>query len=163
MCGEANNDESNKSSLDDFLDKLLVLRSQSEVGEWNCRLITSDGNPENRNYKSLAIYLHGTWSLVSRYFKNELPYSQKMIRQQIEKAGGKTYSKQKFHCDRDSSITYQRWKVNIKADMNGEIVMPKAPEMVARSCVEIPIEFLGERLSSFEGSFEQNLGDGDDG
>jgi hypothetical protein len=106
LCGEANNDESNKSSLDDFLDKLLVLRSQSEVGEWNCRLITSDGNPENRNYKSLAIYLHGTWSLVSRYFKNELPYSQKMIRQQIEKAGGKTYSKQKFHCDRDSSITY---------------------------------------------------------
>jgi hypothetical protein len=163
LCGEANDDESNKSSLDDFLDKLLVLRSQTEVGEWNCRLITSDGNPENRNYKSLAVYLHGTWSLVSRYFKNELPYSQKMIRQQIEKAGGKTYSKQEFHCDRDSSITYQRWKVNIKADMNGEIVMPKAPEMVARSCVEIPIEFLGERLSSFEGSFEQDLGDRDDG
>jgi hypothetical protein len=29
--------------------------------------------------------------------------------------------------------------------------------------VEIPIEFLGERLSCFEGSFEQDLGDRDDG
>lgn len=107
----------------------------------------------------MAVYLHGTWSLVTRYFKNELPYSQKIIRQQIEKAGGKTCSKQKFHCDRDSSITYQRWKVNIKADINGEIVMPKPPEMVARSCVEIPIKFLRERLSSFEGIFEHNLDD----
>ncbi len=62
---------------------------------------------------------------MSRYFKNELPYSQKMIRQQIEKAAGKTYSKQKFHCDRDSSITYQRLKINIRADVNGEIILPK--------------------------------------
>ena len=85
-----------------------------------------------------AVYLHGVWSLMSRYFKNNLPYSQKMIRQQIEKAGGKTYSKQKFHCDRDSSITYQRLKVNVRADVNGEIILPKAPEMVTRSCVEIP-------------------------
>ncbi|MDJ0733533.1 MAG: hypothetical protein QNJ47_05495 [Nostocaceae cyanobacterium] len=75
LCGEANEDESNKSSLDDFIDRLLILRSQTEIGEWNCRLITEDGNPENRNYKSLAVYLHGVWSLMSRYFKNQLPYS----------------------------------------------------------------------------------------
>ncbi|NJN11586.1 MAG: hypothetical protein HC815_27875 [Richelia sp. RM1_1_1] len=99
LCGEANEDESKKPSLDDFVDKLLILRSQTEVGEWNCRLITEDGNPESGNYKSLAVYLHGVWSMMSRYFKNNLPYSQKMIRQQIEKVGGKTYSKQKFHCD----------------------------------------------------------------
>lgn len=127
LCSDANEDDSKKSSLDDFIDKLLVLRSQTEVGEWNCRLISEDNNLESRNYKSLAIYLHGVWSLMSRYFRNDLPYSQKMIRQQIEKIGGKTYSKQKFHCDRDSSITYQRWKVNIKADINGEIIMPKTP------------------------------------
>ena len=155
LCGEANEDESKKASLDDFVDKLLILRSQTEVGEWNCRLITEDGNPENGNYKSLAVYLHGVWSLMSRYFKNNLPYSQKMIRQQIEKAGGKTYSKQKFHCDRDSSITYQRLKVNVRADVDGEIIQPLPPEMVTRSCVEIPIELLQERLSSFESSFEQ--------
>ncbi|RUS94159.1 hypothetical protein DSM106972_094180 [Dulcicalothrix desertica PCC 7102] len=162
LCDDANKDESKKSSLDDFIDKLLILRSQTEVGEWNCRLITEDNNLENRNYKSLAVYLHGVWSLMSRYFKNDLPYSQKMIRQQIEKVGGKTYSKQKFHCDRDSSITYQRWKVNIKADINGEIIMPKPPEMLVRSCVEIPIDFLRERLSSFEGSFNHDLHDSDD-
>ena len=155
LCGEANEDESKKPSLDDFVDKLLILRSQTEVGEWNCRLITEDGNPENGNYKSLAVYLHGVWSLMSRYFKNNLPYSQKMIRQQIEKVGGKTYSKQKFHCDRDSSITYQRLKVNVRADVDGEIILPKPPEMVTRSCVEIPIELLKERLSSFESGFEQ--------
>lgn len=141
--------------MDDFVDKLLVLRSQTEVGEWNCRLITEDGNPENGNYKSLAVYLHGVWSLMSRYFKNNLPYSQKMIRQQIEKLGGKTYSKQKFHCDRDSSITYQRLKVNVRADVDGEIILPKAPEMVTRSCVEIPIGLLQERLSGFESDFER--------
>ncbi|MGB3654224.1 MAG: hypothetical protein WBA41_23860 [Rivularia sp. (in: cyanobacteria)] len=78
-----------------------------------------------------------------------------MIRQQIEKVGGKTYSKQKFHCDRDSSITYQRLKVNVRADVDGEIIQPLPPEMVTRSCVEIPIELLQERLSSFESSFEQ--------
>ena len=155
LCGEANEDESKKPSLDDFVDKLLVLRSQTEVGEWNCRLITEDGNPENGNYKSLAVYLHGVWSLMSRYFKNNLPYSQKMIRQQIEKLGGKTYSKQKFHCDRDSSITYQRLKVNVRADVDGEIILPKAPEMVTRSCVEIPIGLLQERLSGFESDFER--------
>ena len=135
------------------------MRSQTEVGEWNCRLITEDGNPENGNYKSLAVYLHGVWSLMSRYFKNNLPYSQKMIRQQIEKVGGKTYSKQKFHCDRDSSITYQRLKVNVRADVDGEILLPKTPEMVTRSCVEIPIELLKERLSSFESVFERDLRD----
>lgn len=162
LCSDANEDDSRKSSLDDFVDKLLVLRSQTEVGEWNCRLISEDNNQENRNYKSLAVYLHGVWSLMSRYFRNDLPYSQKMIRQQIEKVGGKTYSKQKFHCDRDSSITYQRWKVNIKADINGEIIMPKTPEMVVRSCVELPIDFLRERLSSFEGSFNHDLYNSDD-
>ncbi len=121
----------------------------------NVGLITEDGNPENGNYKSLAVYLHGVWSLMSRYFKNNLPYSQKMIRQQIEKVGGKTYSKQKFHCDRDSSITYQRLKVNVRTDVDGEILQPLPPEMVTRSCVEIPIELLQERLSSFESGFEQ--------
>ncbi len=159
LCGEANEDESKKASLDDFVDKLLILRSQTEVGEWNCRLITEHGNPENGNYKSLAVYLHGVWSLMSRYFKNNLPYSQKMIRQQIEKTGGKTYSKQKFHCDRDSSITYQRLKINVRADVDGEILQPLPPEMVTRSCVEIPIELILERLSCFESGFEQNIED----
>lgn len=150
LCGEANEDESKKSSLDDFIDRLLILRSQTEIGEWNCRLITEDGNPDNRNYKSLAVYLHGVWSLMSRYFKNQLPYSQKMIRQQIEKGGGKTYSKQKFHSDKDSSITYQRFKVNFRADADREIVMPNPPEMVTRSCVEIPIQLLLDRVKGFE-------------
>jgi len=148
LCGEANEDESKKSSLSDFIDRLLVLRSQTEIGEWNCRLITEDGNPENRNYKSLAVYMHGVWPVISRYFKNDLPYSQKMIRQQIEKAGGKTCSKQKFHCDKDSSITYQRLKVSLRAD--GEIMLPTPPEMVTRSCVEIPIQFLLDRVNGFE-------------
>lgn len=150
LCGEANSDESKKSSLDDFIDRLLVLRSQTEVGEWNCRLITEDGNPENRNYKSLAVYLHGVWPTMSRYFKNDLPYSQKMIRQQIEKAGGKTYSKQKFHCDKDSSVTYQRLKVNLRTDGDGKTILPTPPEMLTRSCVEIPIQLLLDRLNGFE-------------
>jgi hypothetical protein len=141
----------------DFVDKLLVLRSQTEIGEWNCRLITEDGNPENRNYKSLAVYLHGVWPVMSRYFKNDLPYSQKMVRQQIEKAGGKTYSKQKFHCDRDSSITYQRLKVNVMPDANGELIGRKLPEMVTRSCVEIPIQLLKDRINSFELSFNPDF------
>jgi hypothetical protein len=150
LCGEANEDESKKSSLDDFIDRLLILRSQTEIGEWNCRLITEGGNLENRNYKSLAVYLHGVWSLMSRYFKNQLPYSQKMVRQQIEKAGGKSYSKQKFHLDKDSSVTYGRLKVNARADANGEIVPPTPPEMVTRSCVEIPVSLLLDRVNSFE-------------
>ncbi len=73
-----------------------------------------------------------------------------MIRQQIEKEGGKTYSKQKFHSDKDSSITYQRLKVNVRADADGEIVMPTPPQMVTRSCVEIPIQLLLERVKGFE-------------
>ncbi|MBW4512471.1 MAG: hypothetical protein KME64_39170 [Scytonematopsis contorta HA4267-MV1] len=73
-----------------------------------------------------------------------------MIRQQIEKAGGKTYSKQKFHLDKDSSVTYGRLKVNVRADANGEIVAPTPPEMVTRSCVEIPVSLLLDRINSFE-------------
>ncbi|BAY93638.1 MULTISPECIES: hypothetical protein [unclassified Tolypothrix] len=157
LCGEANEDESKKSSLDDFIDKLLVLRSQTEVGEWNCRLITEDGNPENHNYKSLAVYIHSVWPVMSRYFKSELPYSQKMIRQQIQKAGGKTYSKQKFHCDKDSSIAYQRCQLNVRADVNGEIIVPKSPQMATRSCVEIPIELLQGRINSFELAGQTNF------
>ena len=150
LCGDANQDESKKSSLDDFIDRLLVLRSQTEVGEWNCRLITEDGSSENRNYKSLAVYLHGVWPTMSRYFKNNLPYSQKIIRQQIEKAGGKTCSKQKFHCDKDSSVTYQRLKVNLRTDADGNSLLPTPPETVTRSCVEIPIQLLLDRLNGFE-------------
>ena len=149
LCEEANCDKSNKSSLDDFIDKLCILHSQTEIGEWNCRLITEDGNIKNGHYKSLAVYLHGIWSLMSRYFKDNLPYSQKMIRQQVERMGGKSYSKQKFHLDKDSSITYQRLKIKIQANMNSEIVFPKTPEMVTRSCIEIPIELLEEKLDNF--------------
>jgi hypothetical protein len=87
---------------------------------------------------------------MSRYFKNNLPYSQKIIRQQIEKAGGKTCSKQKFHCDKDSSVTYQRLKVNLRTDADGNSLLPTPPEMVTRSCVEIPIQLLLDRLNSFE-------------
>ena len=39
--------------------------------------------------------------------------------------------------------------------MDGEIILPKAPEMVTRSCVEIPIGLLQERLSGFESDFER--------
>lgn len=157
LCGDANEDESKRASLDDFIDRLLILRSQTEIGEWNCRLITEDGNSENCNYKSLAVYLHGVWSLMSRYFKNDLPYSQKMIRQQIEKAGGKTCSKQKFHCDKDSSIMYGRLKVNFRLDTDGTPMLPCPPEMVTRSCVEIPIKSLLDRVHSFEMPHESNI------
>jgi hypothetical protein len=87
---------------------------------------------------------------MSRYFKNNLPYSQKIIRQQIEKAGGKTCSKQKFHCDKDSSVTYQRLKVNLRIDADGNSLLPTPPETVTRSCVEIPIQLLLDRLNGFE-------------
>ena len=73
-----------------------------------------------------------------------------MIRQQIEKAGGKTYSKQKFHCDKDSSLTYQRLKVNPRTDSDGKTILPTPPEMLTRSCVEIPIQLLLDRLNGFE-------------
>ncbi|NJM22226.1 MAG: hypothetical protein HC874_17585 [Richelia sp. SL_2_1] len=45
--------------------------------------------------------------------------------------------------------------------MDGEIILPKSPEMVTRSCVEIPIELLKERLLGFESGFERDLRDED--
>jgi hypothetical protein len=46
--------------------------------------------------------------------------------------------------------TYGRLKVNARADANGEIVPPTLPEMVTRSCVEIPVSLLLDRINSFE-------------
>ena len=150
LCAEANQEESNQSSFEDFIDKLLVLRSETKVGPWNCRLITTDGNQNSRNYKCLAVYLKDVWKIAQEHFKNDLPYSQRIIRNQIEAAGGVTYSKQKFHSDKDSSIAYSRLLLSPRLDADGNPLPPSPPPWVSRSCVEIPIQLLFDRIQAFE-------------
>lgn len=144
LCPSANDPDSVGDSLNDFLSKLNALQADALVGEWNVRTIRD----EEDNPKSVAVYLANVWPLLDKCFKPS--YSQKIIKSHIEKAGGKSRTTQKFHKNRDESLTYCRGLLNPRTDQEGNSILPTKPDMVNRGCIEIPASVCADFIASFK-------------
>lgn len=101
------NETGNKDSLADFMDKVEILQGQSVLGEWNVKTVNRDG----KEYTAIAF--NEVWAAVDREFSP--PYSKSMILALIPDQGGLNQQAQKFYPDRDSTLAYNRNRLNTEA------------------------------------------------
>ncbi|MCH2247227.1 MAG: hypothetical protein MK111_21800 [Crocosphaera sp.] len=141
MCKTANDADSASDSLTDFLDKISALHSQSVVGEWNIRLVTT-----RTGFEGLAVNMSSVWAKVDGTYK--VPYSRKVIESQIAQAGGVLKSAQKFYRSEDEVKSYRRSLINGHNE-GDDYVPPKPPEETTRKCVLIPLSLVKDFISSW--------------
>ena len=141
VCKTANDADSASDSLSDFLDKISALHSQSVVGEWNIRLVTT-----KTGFEGLAVNMSSVWAKVDGTYK--VPYSRKVIESQIAQAGGVLKSAQKFYRSEDEVKSYRRSLINGHNE-GDDYVPPKPPEETTRKCVLIPLSLVKDLISSW--------------
>ncbi|MEL4896832.1 hypothetical protein [Crocosphaera sp. Alani8] len=141
VCKTANDADSASDSLTDFIDKISALHSQSVVGEWNIRLITT-----RSGFEGLAVNMSSVWAKVDGTYK--VPYSRKVIESQIAQAGGVLKSAQKFYRSEDEVKSYRRSLINGHNE-GDDYVRPKPPEETTRKCVLIPLSLVKDFISSW--------------
>lgn len=115
LCQAANDSETNKSSLDDFLDKLEALHSMGKVGGWNVRAVLTQ---DDEQY--LAIYMPGVWPEFDSTFSPA--YSRRLVESAALKAGGRKGATQKFYRSQPEAVNYH----------------VREPEKVSRKCLLVP-------------------------
>ena len=141
VCKTANDADSASDSLTDFLDKISALHSQSVVGEWNIRLVTT-----RTGFEALAVNMSSVWAKVDGTYK--VPYSRKVIEAQIAQAGGVLNSAQKFYRSEDEVKAYRRSLINGHNE-GVDYVPPTPPEDTTRKCVLIPLSLVKDFISSW--------------
>ncbi|MFM7425246.1 MAG: bifunctional DNA primase/polymerase, partial [Elainella sp.] len=134
LCPAADDLGSDKDSLTDFIEKLEILRSQNQVGDWNLTETTDrDGN------KFLAVYTLGVWSDFERQFA--VNYS----RQTIEKLAferGAARGNAKFV---DSKLTWtEHLRAKSTALANCGPEPPKPSKTTTRKALLIPYDLVAE-------------------
>jgi hypothetical protein len=134
LCPVANDFESDKDSLTDFIEKLAHMRSEGAVGDWNCTKVTSQ-------YKSyLAVVLSDVWGEFDRRFAPN--YSRQSIEQLIEGRGGKK-GPQKFVSTKLECTEFNRARAAYhRGEYSTEPVRPV--KKAAKKAILIPESELGE-------------------
>jgi hypothetical protein len=128
LCHYANDAETNRSSLEDFLDKLQALQASSKIGGWNIRAV------EDRDGRQfIAVHLPSVWEAVDRTFSPM--YSRQIVVNAILKAGGDKRATQKFWRSEDEAKAYFRALLQPQGESYSP---PSEPELVPRKCVTIP-------------------------
>ncbi|MEB3308823.1 MAG: bifunctional DNA primase/polymerase [Snowella sp.] len=122
LCPIENDPEHNKASLTDLIEKIHILLSRSELGEWNVRNVCHNG------HSYTAIVLNDVWASIERHFSP--PYNLKTITSLIQQDFGNTRSVQKFYRDKDTTLSYNRLLLSGAAE--------KQPDWVTKRCVLIP-------------------------
>lgn len=133
LCPAADDLGSDKDSPTDFLEKLQVLQSENNVGDWNVTTVEKrDGS------KFLAVYFSGIWDEFAKKFP--VNYS----RQTVEKLAlerGAVRDVAKFVDSRLAWIEYLRGKATAQRDV--DIAAPKPPSKSAsRKAILIPYELV---------------------
>ncbi len=137
LCSSENDADSAGDSLQDFIDKLLALESESSVGDWNLkRNIERNG----RNYT--AIYAADAWSLVDNRFK-PATYNLKALKPLVVKTGGIVDTTVRFAKSQDQVLAYERALISPRTS-DGVEVPPNPPETIPRKAWLIPSELFGD-------------------
>ena len=150
LCPQANQFDSDKDSLTDFLEKLATMRSDGAIGEWNMSQIT-------KNYESyLAVQLHSIWPEFAKRF--EVNYSRQSIEALIIEHDGIPQQNIKFVPSKSSWQEYQK-AANAFAMGTGGNTEPKKPKKTAQSrCVLIPSKIVDKAIGG-DGATETNYSD----
>ena len=140
LCPQANDFESDKDSLTDFLEKLSQMRSEGATGEWNVTSVRSG------HKKYLAVDLASVWYEFDRRFNPN--YSRQSLTALIQDKCGKTNIPQRF------VATKLEWNEFLKAqaayerlsphEKNSTVEPAKPKKTAQRKCVLIPESLLSE-------------------
>lgn len=137
-CKSENDSDASGDSLQDFIDKILILESESSAGDWNFkRKVVRDGRLFN------VIFVNDVWKLVDHRFK-PATYNERSLKSLVLKSGGITGTTARFFCDRDQSLAYKRLLLNPRHDAEGDPIIPKPPETIPRKAWLIPASLFGE-------------------
>lgn len=137
-CKAENDSDANGDSLQDFIEKIQALESESQVGDWNLKR-----EQERDGQKFYAIYSHDVWKLVDNRFKPPT-YNEKSLKALILKAGGITNQSVRFSCDRDRVLAYKRLLLSPRKDADGNPIIPNPPPNIPRKAWLIPASLFGE-------------------
>lgn len=134
LCPTENDGDSVGDSLQDFIEKVLSLESESLVGDWNKQRITAkDGT------QWIALHYADVWNLVDVKFK-PATYNLKSLKPLIIKAGGRVNNCiEKFDTSRDESLTYYRALIT-----NGTNSKLTPPRKTNRKAWLLPASLFGE-------------------
>lgn len=141
LCKTANDADSVADSLNDFIDKLHSLYSESLAGSWSVRTVETDIGT------AIAVNMSTVWPLIDKQFSPT--YSRKVLESLIHRAGGKIQSVQKFHRSKDETLAYLRNLLNPRTDHDGAPIPTIEPEMTARRCVLIPAAVATDFITSW--------------
>jgi hypothetical protein len=151
ICPQANEAESDKDSLTDFLEKLAILRGRNIVGEWNVTQVRRNLEP------MLAVHLSDVWDIFTRNFS--VNYSRQSIQNLIAEAGGEIGSTQKFINNSQTWLDFQRAKDAHDRDTSDYSRPPLAPKKTAqRRCVLIPARIVDQAVGEPD-SIDSNYSD----
>jgi hypothetical protein len=152
ICPQANEVESNKDSLTDFLEKLAILRSRNIVGEWNVTQVRRKLEP------MLAINLADVWDIFTKNFS--VNYSRQSIQNLIAEAGGEIGSNQKFIANAQTWLDYQKAKdAHDRDNSDYGSRSPMAPKKTrVQRCVLIPTKILDKAIGAPD-SIDTNYSD----
>lgn len=130
LCPTANDLESDKDSLTDFLEKLAQMRAEGLVGDWNCTQIKS----QHKSY--LAVVLADIWGDFERRYSPN--YSRQSIEQIILGRGGKKNSPQKFVATKLECLEFDRAMAASKRGQE-DISVPMRPSKgILKKAILIP-------------------------
>ena len=127
LCPTANDFDSDKDSLTDFLGNISIMLSEGQVGEWNT-IQDKAGD--------LAIHLPGIWGQYQSRFNPN--YSQQSLEQLIEGRGGAKGLNRRFVETKQECIDFKR-ALNAWEMEGSELRCPVAPKKTkTRKALIIP-------------------------
>jgi hypothetical protein len=135
-CKSENDSDNSADSLQDFIDKLLSLESESLVGSWNFKRDIERGG---KSY--VALFAADTWALVDKRF-TPATYNFKSLKPLVLKTGGVIDTTVRFDRDRDSVLAYERALITPRQSPEGE-VPPNPPATTPRKAWLIPSNLFG--------------------
>jgi hypothetical protein len=102
ICPQTNDQGAGKSDLTDFLEKLVTLKTEGLVGDWNLNEHVTD----RQGKRFLAIHMDSVWEQVEDRFSPN--YGKSLIAQLAEDAGGKRNVPKYFVDTKAHALEYQR-------------------------------------------------------
>jgi hypothetical protein len=149
LCPTEDDADNAGDSLQDFIDKVLSLESESLVGDWNKQTVTT-----KNGQKYIALYYTDVWALVDKHYK-PATYNLKALKPLVVKAGGRVDNcTQKFDQSRDETLAYHRLQISSRTDHDGVLIEPNLPRKIGRKAWLLPVSLFGD--SGDDGTFEPN-------
>ena len=103
ICTEFNDVSEGGDSIRGFLECISSLKTESKIGDWNCRLVKKNNSSE---IKGLAIHMASVWPHIEETFRPT--YNRSSIERALVDEGAIKRDKQKFDISRDVSLANAR-------------------------------------------------------